>query len=209
VRKKFTRNHYYATNIFDVSECDLIDIQNASNYNDGYRYLLSVIDVFSKSLHIVPLRVKTGTAVASAFRSILANYSHSRLVWVRTDRGKEFLTRPFQDMLKKEGIQFQVCRDPNVKCSVVEPRHRTMRDKLYKYMTYKNTYRYFDVLPKFINVYNGTINRTTGMAPSKVMDTDIFKIWRKMRAKHNSTRRAPVKFKVGQHFRISKEKIKF
>jgi hypothetical protein len=118
--------------------------------------------------HIVPLRVKTGTGVASAFRSILAKYPRRRPMWVRTDRGREFLNRSFQDMLKNEGIQFQVCRDPNVKCSVVERSRRTIRDKLCKYMTYKNSYRYIDVLPKFVKGYNDTIHSTRGMAPSKV-----------------------------------------
>jgi hypothetical protein len=128
VRKTFTE--ILVTNIFDVWECDLIDIQNVSKYDDGYRYLLSVIDVFSKFLHIVPLRVKTGTAVASAFRSILAKYSHRRPIWVRTYRGKEILNRSFQDMLKNEGIQFQVCPDPNVKCYIIERSHRNIREKL-------------------------------------------------------------------------------
>jgi hypothetical protein len=47
------------------------------------------------------------------------------------------------------------------------------------------------------------------MAPSKLTDTDKLKIWRKMRAKYTSIRSAIVKFKVGQHVRISKEKFKF
>jgi hypothetical protein len=76
-------------------------------------------------------------------------------------------------------------------------------------MTYKNTYRYIDVLPKFVKGYNDTIHNTTGMDPSKLTDTDILKIWRKMRAKHASVSSAPVKFKLGQHVRISKEKLKF
>jgi transposase len=154
----------------DIWECDLLDKQNFIKYNDKYKYLLSVIDVFFKFLQILPLRVKTGTAVASAFRSILATYSHERPMWVRMDRGKEFLNRLFQDMSKKEGIRIQVCRDPNVKCSVVDRSHRTIRDKLYKYMTYKNTYRFIDVLPKFVKGYNDTFHSATGMASSKVTD---------------------------------------
>jgi transposase len=112
-------------------------------------------------------------------------------------------------MLKKEGIQFQVCRDPNVKCSVVERSHRIIRDKLYKYMTYKYTYRYIDVLPKFVKGYNDRIHSTTGMAPLKVTDADILKIWCKIGAKQISIRHAPAKFQVCQHVRISKEKLKF
>ena len=108
-----------------------MDMQSLSKYNDKYKYMLSVIDTFSKYLHIVPLRSKTGTAVSVAFRSILVKYSRPvrrRPVWVRTDKGKEFLNRTFQALLRKEGIQYQVCRDPNVKCAIVERSHRTIRD---------------------------------------------------------------------------------
>jgi hypothetical protein len=76
-------------------------------------------------------------------------------------------------------------------------------------MTYKNTYRYIDVLPKFVMGYNDTVHSTTGMAPSKVTDSDILKIWNKMWTRHSSIRSAPVKFKLGQHVRINKEKFKF
>jgi len=44
-----------------------------------------------------------------------------------------------QDMLKHEGIQFQVCRNPDVKYSVVVRAIPTIRDRLYKYFTYKST----------------------------------------------------------------------
>ena len=61
-----------------------------------------------------------------------------------------FLNKHFQDMLRDEGIQFQVCRKPDVKCAIVERAHRTIRDRLYKYFTYKNTFRYIELLPKFV-----------------------------------------------------------
>jgi hypothetical protein len=71
VRKRFPRNPYSVNNIMDMWECDLVDVQSHAKYNDGYRYLLTVIDVFSKFLHMVPLRVKSGKAVASAILSVL------------------------------------------------------------------------------------------------------------------------------------------
>ena len=126
--------------------------------------------MFSKYLHIVPLRSKTGTAVSSAFRSILARYSKPVRRcpgWVETNKDKEFLNGTFQALLRKEGIQFQVCRDPNVKCAIVGRSLRTIRKKLYKYMTYKNTYRYIYVLPRFDRGYNDSVHSATGMAPSK------------------------------------------
>jgi len=68
-------------------------------------------------------------------------------LWVRTDKGKEFLNKHLQDMLRDEGIQFQVCRNL-VKCEVVARAHRTIRDRLYKFFTFNNSYRYIDILPK-------------------------------------------------------------
>ena len=112
-------------------------------------------------------------------------------------------------MLKKEGIQYQVCRDPNVKCAIVERSHRTIRDTLYKYMTYKNTYRYIKVLPKFVKGYNDTVHSATGMTPYKVTNSDILAILNKMRPRHSFVPRASVRFRAGQHVRISKEKLKF
>jgi len=95
----------------------------SGRFNDNYKYILYVIDVFSKFLHLVSLRSKTGTAVASAFTSIFEDSSLRRLhVWVRTDKGKEILNKHFQEMLKREGIQFQVGRNTDVKCSVVDAR---------------------------------------------------------------------------------------
>ena len=57
--------------------------------------------------------------------SFLFHDDSRRPFWVRTDKGKEFLNKHFQDMLREESIQFQICRNPDVKCAVVERVHRT------------------------------------------------------------------------------------
>jgi len=134
VRKRFARNPY-SFDIMDVWECDLIDVQALSRHNDGIKYLLTVIDVFSKFLHMVPLKSKSGKDVSAAFQSVLKDPRYlkpfkRRPVWVRTDKGKEFLNESFQKLLKREGIQFQVFRNPDIKCSIVERVQRTVRDKL-------------------------------------------------------------------------------
>jgi len=133
------RTHPYTVNIvMDVWECDLVGVRALGIFNDNYKYIISVIDIFSKFLHQVPLRSKTGTAVASVFTSIFKDSLRRRSpVWVRTDKGKEFLNRHYREMLKREGIQFQVFRNSDVKYSVVEHAHWTNRDRLYKYFTYK------------------------------------------------------------------------
>jgi len=110
-------------------------VQNISKFNDNYKYLLIVIDVFSKFLYVVPLKSKTGQTVTSAFQSFFNDRKYSkphkqRPLILRTDKGKEFLNKIFQDMLNHEGIQFQVCKSPDVKCSVVERFQRTLPEIL-------------------------------------------------------------------------------
>jgi transposase InsO family protein len=215
VRKRFPRNPYTVNNLMDFWECDLVDVQNLGKFNDGYRFLLTAIDVFSKFLHIVPLKSKTGKDVTLAFLIIFKDSKYSkpirrRPIMVRTDKGKEFLNKTFQDMLKREGIEFSVCRNPDKKCAVIERVHRTIRNKLYKYFTYKNTYRYIDVLGDFVKGYNDTVHDTTGIAPARVSDKDVLTIWRRMHKKASSrVRFVRAKYSVGQLVRISKEKVKF
>jgi hypothetical protein len=68
VCKRFSRNAYIVY-VLDLRQIDILDLQKFAKYN--YRYALSVIDVFSKNLHLVPLKTKTGSAVAEAFALIL------------------------------------------------------------------------------------------------------------------------------------------
>jgi len=78
----------------DVWECDLVEVRALAKFNDKCKHILSVIDVFSK----------TGTVVASAFHSIFKDQKQRRRrrrrpICVRTDKGKEFLNKNFQEML--------------------------------------------------------------------------------------------------------------
>ena len=77
-----------------------------------------------------------------------------------------------------------------MKCAIVECSHRTIRDKLYKYMTYRNTYRYIDVLSQFVGCCNNAVHSATGMTRSKMKDSDILAIWNRMRSKHSAILRA-------------------
>ena len=70
-------------------------------------------------------------------------------------------------------------------------------------------FRYIDVLPKFARAYNDTVHSTTDMAPSRVTESDVLAMWKRMNRRRRRIRVAKVKFSVGQHVRISKEKMKF
>ena len=89
MRKRFARKAYTENKVMNMWECDLVDVQDPGKFNDNYKHVLSVIYVFSNFLHLVSLRSKTGTAVASAFMSIF-DYSslRRRPVWGEQIRAK-------------------------------------------------------------------------------------------------------------------------
>jgi hypothetical protein len=64
LRRRIARNPYSVNNILDVWECYLLDVQSLSKFNDVYKYVLTVIHNFSKFLHMIPIKSKTGTAVS-------------------------------------------------------------------------------------------------------------------------------------------------
>ena len=87
--RKFEKRRLYSTfkdNIWDV---DLADMQLLRKYNKGIRFLLCVIDIFSKYAWVVPLKDKEGISIVKAFQSILKqSNTKPNKIWV--DKGSEF-----------------------------------------------------------------------------------------------------------------------
>ena len=71
VRKHFPKRRVWAKGIDQIWAVDLIDMQHYAKYNDGYKYLLAVIDVFSKYGWMRALKSKTGLEVANVLKDII------------------------------------------------------------------------------------------------------------------------------------------
>ena len=84
----------------------MVDVSGLSSHNDGSRYFLTCIDVFSKRAWAVPVRRKAGENVAEAFEKILADGNRNML---QSDKVTEFLNSTFQSMLRRRGIKFYTC----------------------------------------------------------------------------------------------------
>ena len=173
-RRRYKRSRVIVSGINAQFQADLADVQNLSRYNKGYKYLLTCIDVFSKYAWTVPLKTKTGQELVKAFQTILS--SGRKPNKLQTDQGKEFVNEHFQKFLRDKNIHF-FTTNSGLKASVVERYNRTLKNKMYRYFTAKNTLRYIDVLPKLVSSYNKTYHRSIKMAPIQVTKKNEAKVW--------------------------------
>ena len=188
-------------------QMDLADMQSLKQYNDGYRYLLVCIDVFSKYAWIVPIKSKTGPALVEAFNVILS--SGRKPHKIMTDQGTEFFNKPFQTLLKNEDIQlFNTFNE--TKASIVERVIRTFKTKMWRYFTAKKTMRYLNMLPDLVYSYNHSEHRSIGRPPALVNSENEDEVFRTLyRDVLDNVQPVKNKFKIGDQVRISKIKRKF
>ena len=69
--RKFKKRKVIVGNIDDIWSADLVDLQQLKRYNHGFRYVLYVIDVFSKFVWSVPIKDKTGKTITGKKLSML------------------------------------------------------------------------------------------------------------------------------------------
>lgn len=208
VVRKFRRTQVIVTGMFDQYEADLADMQKLKETNDGYTFLLVVIDVFSRFLWVEPLRNKKEVSVVEGFRNIFARGRKPRRL--RTDRGKEFCGIASEKFFDDENIEHWASHNQEMKANYAERVIRTLKSSLWGYMRSKKEYRYIDVLQDMVASYNDTEHRSIGMRPSDVTEGEVERLlwWHLYKPKTpyvpKKIRRAPVfLFRVGSHVRLS------
>ena len=155
-------------NIDDQWQADLVEMREFSKSNDGYNYILTVIDCFSKFGWVEPLKTKTGLETANAFSKIFESGRMPRKI--HFDEGKEFYNKNVKDLLEKRNIDyFSTFSDK--KASIVERWNRTLKSRTWKYFTEHETRQWIDVIQAIVNGYNNTYHTTIKMTPSRKLVT--------------------------------------
>ena len=197
VIKKFTKRKVYSSFKDNIWGVDLAYMQLLSRQNKGIKYLLCVIDLFSKYAFVVPLKDKKGASVVKGFKKIVNESSRRpNKIWV--DQGSEFYNNGFKNWLRDEGIEMYSTYNEGE--SVVAERFiRTLKNKLYKHMTAIGKNVYWNVLNDVVAKYNNTINRSIGMKPKDVKND-------KKAVYVEESNEKSTRFSVGDRVRISKFK---
>ena len=129
--------------------------------NEGIKYLLCVIDLYSKYAFVIPLKDKKGSSILNAFDKIIKQYNRKpNKIWV--DQVGEFYNNIFKKWLSDNDIIMYSTYNEG-KSVVAERFNRTLKSKLYKHMTAIGKNVYYDVLDDVVNKYNNTKHSTIKM----------------------------------------------
>ena len=183
------------------------DLNDMITYRDGsYRYILTVVDIFSRYAWARALKTKMGEEMVQAFKSIFKEGSSPH--YLQTDQGREFENKIFLTFLRKHGVKQFSVKSP-FKSSLVERFNRTLKTRMFRYFTHVGNYKWVKVLPDLVESYNHSIHRSLpkDLTPAQASDPRNHSVvW-----EHQEQKKAevPTIIKVGDSVRISKWKGTF
>ena len=207
VRKNFERTKIIPRGINDLWQIDLVEmdtgnLKGISKMNKGFKYILTVIDTFSKVAWGLPLKNKTGKLVTIVFESILKN--NKPIINLQSDKGKEFYSKDFQNLVKEYNIN-HYSTNSEIKAAFIERFNRTLKEKMWKEFSKRGSYKWIDILEDLIKEYNNSYHTTIKMKPIEVNKKNEKDIMIDIYTGKNMKNEKP-KFKLNDYVRISKYK---
>jgi hypothetical protein len=207
--KNFIRRKVVVNNIDEIWAVDIVDMQKFDDDNDGYKYILTVIDCFSKFAWAVPLKSKTTHTTLEAIKKIIHDSGRKpEKIW--SDAGREFVSKEVKEWLKVNNIELYHTYSEN-KSSIIERFNRTLKTNMWKLFTENQDHEYITILPKLLKHYNNSIHRTINMTPTQASKKSNENSLRSRYAEliYDKNAKHKPKFNVGDKVRISKVKGTF
>ncbi len=202
--RKFPRRPVIVSGPYKQYQCDLMQLDKLARFNNGIHFILLVIDVFSKMVYLEPCRRKTGILVTKAFQKIFLRAPKCEKL--QADNGSEFYNRDFKNYLQKENIKL-FSTHSDFKAQIAERAIRTIKGRLFRYLTHKNTYKYVNALPSIERAYNNSYHSSIKMKPSEVNNDNADQVFNNLYAK--KLKGGKPRFKIGDYVRLSHVRTAF
>ena len=198
---KFPRRKWITPGPYHTICADLIDYQQYFRQNGGARYILVVIDAFSRFAYTRALRSKKAEETANAIEDIIQSMAYPPTIFI-SDQGGEFDLRNkyFSSLINKYHLAVYYAKGVT-KNAIVERWNRTIETRFERYFTEQKNHRWVDVLKDFTNNINHTKNRSIGMPPASVNLDNSQVIFQKL---HPDIKRPKdCKLKIGDIVRLA------
>jgi transposase InsO family protein len=189
-------------------QIDLLDMNKYHKSNEGYRWILIVVDVFSRKAAAVALKKKTADEATNALIEVIDKMG--KPLSITSDDGSEF-KGAFKKLLAEKNIAHRVTTpgDHNV-LGIIDRFSKTLKLILHRHFTQQQTVKWIDVLQRFIQAYNKTEHASLHMSPNEAKNrpTDARNVHFE-NLQESQKARSVQKFKVGDHVRVKRKKRTF
>ena len=203
-RKNYLRRHVDIRHIDETWQADLVEMLPYEKENNGYKYILTIIDTISKFAWAVPVKTKNGKAVTTAMESELQKGRVPKNLQV--DRGKEFHNSHFENLMKGYNINLYSTFS-NLKASICERFNRTLKNKMGMQFSLQGNYKWLDILTNLVSSYNDTKHRTIKIKPKDVTKQNEKKLLLNVYKKNFNVKRLVKKSKFSDDIEITFERL--
>ncbi|XP_044740086.1 uncharacterized protein LOC123301413 [Chrysoperla carnea] len=164
-RKNFKWRRVIIKGLDDLWQADLVEMGSYVKENNEYKYLLTVIDSFSKYAWATPIKNKSSEAVCNAMIKI---FQHGRIPKnLQTDDGKEIFNKKFHSLMEEYGINYYSTFS-TIKAAIVERFNRTIKEQMWKQFSLNGSYKWINLMSPLITNYNQKTHHTIKMKPCDV-----------------------------------------
>ena len=155
---------YRKRELFQADVVFFTDV-DMSTANNGFKYLFTCIDCFSKMAWVFPLRHNTCENVMSCFKTILQSCGQ-KPERLNSDRGSELICKKFKDFLRSQNIHHYLSYSVR-KCPIVERFNLTIQSLLYKIMARNRSLEWTSFIDQAMEIYLNRRHSTIGMSPTE------------------------------------------
>lgn len=205
-RRNYERRTILQVGIQNLYQADLVEMIPYARVNRQYKYILTVVDCFSKRGFAFPIKTKTAKDVSEALRKLFSQGFVPRNL--QTDDGGEFFSKTTQNLFKEFHIRHYSSYSIK-KASVVERFNRSVRARMWKLFSMQGNYKWLKILPKIVDDYNNTLHSKIKMRPIDVKKEHEKLLLRTVYQKNQTIEPIRTRFKIGDVVRISRQKALF
>ena len=149
VRRKFKQQQVVVPRKVYQFDVDTISMKRYKKQNNGYNYILVMIDVMSKFCWTYPLKTLQGVEMVKALSSLISQ----KVTKIRSDGGSEFDNQKVKEFMKIKKIDHFLTLNEQ-KANIVEHVIKTLKSRLVKYMQHMNSHEWVKVLLQITAGYN-------------------------------------------------------
>ena len=176
VIRDFKRPRVLAFSLNYQWDSDTANMVKYKDYNDRYSYFAVFIDIFSRFLYSFPLKTLSGYEMTKNFQRLI-DEKGVKPKKLRSDQGSEYKNKDFERLLEEENI-VHIFTYYKTKANYAERVIKTIKLKIFKYFTNRETFRWIDILSDLTDGYNKSTHRSIKMTPEEAQKSDPYKLWR-------------------------------